>query len=235
MATYRELTYDILNIARGGQSSDDDLMSLDQIGFWIKNTRAMLIRQDLNKKRSMGMNLTQSLGCVPVDYFDDSTCCDVVSGCKILRTVDKIPKPIEVDFRDLITRVGPASISKPAYTIIPYNRVEWTGNNQFTKQLPKAFYFDRYVYVLNPPLGLEYINIVGVWEDPEEVRDYNNCDGTECYTDDSEFPISNYMIEAMKQIVISNNLKFILVTPTDQTGNAKQDVEQQATPQTKTR
>lgn len=217
MTTFNELKYDILNIKSGGVSSDDDLLSLRQIGFWVINTRALLIRQDLEKKRSISENIVQSLGCVPVAWVDSSECCGLSTNCKILRTIDKIPQPVEIGMRDLITRVGPVDISKPGYSLIPYNRSPFVSTRY---NIPDAFYHDGYVYVLNAPF-VEYINIQGVFEDPTEVAAFKNCDGSPCYSDDDSFPISAHMIEAMKQMIIQVNIKTILTVPVDYSGDAK--------------
>jgi hypothetical protein len=56
MVTKRKLTYDILNIIRGGKQSDDENISHRQIGFWVDNTRALLIRRDLEKNRSINQD-----------------------------------------------------------------------------------------------------------------------------------------------------------------------------------
>ncbi len=217
MTTFNQLKYDILRVASGGAISDDTLISLRQIGFWIINTRAMLIRQDLDKKRSISDNIIQSLGCVPVTWVDAAQCCQLTVGCQILRTVDKIPKPIELSYRDLITRVGPVGVGKVGYSLIPYARAPFVSTKY---NIPDAFYHDGYVFILNSPF-IEYISVEGVFEDPTEVAKFSTCDGLPCYSDDDVFPISAHMIEAMKQIIMTTNIKTILSVPVDTTGDAK--------------
>ena len=53
MATIKEIVYDIKNIVRGGLQSDDEMISDRQIEFQINSIRAQLIRQDINKRRSI--------------------------------------------------------------------------------------------------------------------------------------------------------------------------------------
>ena len=48
MATLNEIVYDLRNMTRGGLLSDDEIMSHDQFKFWVHNTRAMLIRRDID-------------------------------------------------------------------------------------------------------------------------------------------------------------------------------------------
>lgn len=219
MITLNQLVYDLGNIKASGVQSDDELLSPRQIKFWILNTRATLIRQDVgNKKRSISGNIIQSLGCVPVVYSDAAQCCGLSIGCSVLRTVNKIPRPIELQYRDLLTRIGPVDITKPGYSIIEYSRAPFISTKY---NIPDAFYHNEYVFVLNPPPLIEYINIQGVFEDPTEAAKFTHCDGTQCYSDDDSFPISDHMVETMKQLIKEVDLKTIISVPTDYSGDAK--------------
>lgn len=225
--TLNQLTYDLLLKKCGGTISDDEPLSLRQVAYWVMNTRALLIRQDVGaKKRSISDNITQSLGCVPVEYVDAAQCCGLNIGCKILRTVDKIPKPIELDYRDLITRVGPVDITKHPYGLITYNRAQFEGHNRYTKNKPYAFYQNGYVFVVNVPY-VKYINVQGVFEDPTEVARFTTCTGEQCYNDDMDFPISKWMVEVMGKMIVDTDIKVMLSVPVDYTNDAKSDPEQQ--------
>ena len=57
MSTLRELGFDLLNIMRAGRAGDVEAISLQQIQFWIKTTRATLIRQELNKGKTISENV----------------------------------------------------------------------------------------------------------------------------------------------------------------------------------
>jgi len=223
MATLAELTYDILNTARGGVLSDDETIGFLEVQYWIHNTRAMLIRQDINKGRTVSGNIIQILPCLDVDIVDASTCpCSLPVGCSILRTRNRIPKPIEVDNKDLIIKVSSIEISARPYTLINVARVPFIGNNKFAKLAPKAFYADGYIWLLNSS-PVEKITVWGVFENPTMLKDYVDCSNATCYSDDDEYPISNWMIPALKQIIKDNDLKAILSTDTDTTSNAKND------------
>ena len=60
--TLNELAYDIMsNIEGTSRISDDSELSIDQVYFKIHTTRAMLIRQDQAKGRSLSDNIVQTL------------------------------------------------------------------------------------------------------------------------------------------------------------------------------
>jgi hypothetical protein len=226
MITKNKLVYDLVNILRGGIQSDDEIVSLRQVGFWVDNTRAELIRQDLEKKRSISDNITQSLGCVSVSLVDSSVCpCRISSGCTIMRTVERIPTTIELYNRNLLTRVGPAIIAQRAYTIVSYQRASTFGNGKYNKNEVGVFLHDGYLYLINADPELSYISVEGVFEEPSEAAKYFTCEGEPCYTDDSRYPISATMVELMKQRILATNIKFITQGFPDSNGDGDSKVQ----------
>jgi len=228
MATLNEITYDVLNTLRGGQVSDDELISLRQIQYWVHTIRAKLIREDIDKRRSMSDNVRQNLGCVPVEYVDLSLCCGITTGCKGLRTV-VIPKTVESRHKDMITRVGPVQLGAKPYTLIPYERAAWVRYNTSSSVTPKAFLFDQRIHLIMPPdneVIVKYINVQGVFEDPTDVKQFSTCEGQPCYSDDDEYPISAWMLPALKQLVLELHARVAMAPPTDSTGDAHHGLSQ---------
>jgi len=227
MTTKNHIVFDLLNSARGGKQSDDENISLRQVGFWVDNTRALLIRRDLEKNRSINPDMIQTLGCVDVAPIDASECPCNPSGCTVLRTVQKIPNAIELHSKNLITRVGPALVGSIPFSLIPYSRAQFAGSNKFTKKFIKAFQHNGYIYLIgdNPLLiTLEKISIDGVFENPSEVGEFTTCAGQSCYTEDDEYPISAWMIEPLKEMINKNNFRIAIAAPTDSSGNASHNV-----------
>lgn len=226
MITKNKLVYDLVNILRGGIQSDDEIVSLRQVGFWVDNTRATLIRQDLEKKRSVSDNITQTLGCVAVQLVDASACpCNIQAGCTVMRTVERIPSTIELYNRNLITRVGPSVIGQRAYTIISYQRASTFGNGKYNKKEVGVFLHDGYLYFINLEADTSYVSIEGVFEDPSEVSSFFSCDGEPCYTDDSRYPISANMVELLKEKILATNIRFISQGLPDSNGNSDSKVQ----------
>ncbi len=160
--TKNHLVYDILNIGRGGKVSDDDNISLRQIGYWVDNTRSLLIRRDLEKNRSINPALEQTLPCMEVARIDASECpCEVV-GCTILRTVEQIPSTVELSNRNLITRVASIQIGTAPYSLIPYARAVFAGNHPATKKMIKAFVHNNYIYLIGDNPQLDTLEVISV-------------------------------------------------------------------------
>ena len=228
MATYKEIVYNLKNIYRGGITSDDETLSDRQLIFIFNYYRAKLIREDLNKKRTLDRQLIQDLGCVEVECVDAAECCEVSdSGATVLRTVKPLPKLLELPNKTLITYVGTVD-KQTSFQLSTEILSKWSKYNKYTGKTPKAYLRndERYLYITNAPKGIELINIQGVFEDPKDVSEFNHCSGVPCFTDDSEYPLSAHMLPVINELIMSKELRMLISTPTDETNNTQEDAGQ---------
>lgn len=221
MNTKRHLVYDLLELARSGRGSDDESLSTDLVGYWVDNTRSLLIGQWADKGRSINPDIIQTLPCVEIIQVDSSECACEETGCVLFRTKDKIPETIEsAKGVNLITRVASVDIKSTAFSFVPYERALWSGGSKFTQNIPKAFLRNGYIYILSKDYLGEKISISLVVSYPEDVGAYSTCSGEPCYTKDSRYPISSRMIEVMKNLIKENNFQFALQVKGDDVNNA---------------
>lgn len=205
--TLNELAYDILsNIEGTSRISDDSELSIDQVYFKIATVRAMLIRQDQSKGRSLSDNVLQTLPCLDISKVNASECCGINAPCDIYRTNIQIPRPLELYQKDLISRVAGVDITGPSWNQVSLAQVQWAGISKWTKGTVKWFVKDRYIYVLNNP-GVKKIAVTGVFEDPMDLTNIPSCSNLSCYSPDNEYPISAYMVPQLKQLVLEDLMK----------------------------
>ena len=203
----QQIAYDILfNLEGTSKISDDTEININQIYFKIDTTRAFLIRQDQSKGRSLSDNIMQTISCVNVIEVSASECCNVTSDCTILRTKNKIPRPLELHQKDLITRVSGSNIQAGSWNQIPYAKLQFSGISKWTKESTKWFLKDNYIYIINPP-NINKISISGVFEKPSDLGNYVSCTGTSCYSPETEYPLSVHMIPTLKQLVLEDMLR----------------------------
>lgn len=230
--TFNQLVYSIINQIRG-RSTASEIISTEQIRFLTKSVRAQLIKQDANKGFSADPYIIQSLGCVNLVQADAAECCDIKSGCTLLRTEVPIPSPIELHNQQLFTRIGPVVKTEPSYDYISYERVPYLGFNKFTRNRIKAYQQNNggYVYLVVPTDKaklLNKINIQGVFENPEDVLPFTECTtGNSCYTRDMPFPVKSWMVPVIIKMVVDMFIREESRVPYDQTNNAKLDVSPQ--------
>lgn len=230
--TLNELTFSVLNTVRA-RTNISELISLEQIKFLVKSVRAQLIKQDANKGYTPDSYIIQDLGCVALTQVDPAECCDVQVGCTILRTDKPIPSVIELHHQQLLTRVGSVDKTQPSFDFIPYERVPYEQYNKFTRNRIKAYLMNNggYMYFIVPndkTKLLKYVNIQGVFEDPEQVAVFSPCSGSlasACYTDDTPFPVKEWMVPTIIEMVVKLFIRPEAAAATDSTSNNKLDTE----------
>jgi|TARA_B110000967_G_C18875033_1_gene557785 hypothetical protein len=233
--TEAQITFDIMEILRGNQISDDTDIDSRQVIFQINNQRALYIRNEYNKPgRKVDPFIEQDLGCVKLVAVDGADCCDVEISvdCTLLRTEHKIPNTIDLHNGPAITRVGPIMKTKTPFSFIPYNRAIYATDEKYAKRVIQAFLLNGYIYVTIPTAGnmfLEYINVRGIFETPSDAATFCTSDGATCYDKTtSEYPISGWMYTYLKQQVLQH-FSMALQIPKDKQGDSQESITGPAT------
>ena len=204
--TENELVFSILGKVKPHLSDDTDLTPRE-VSFQIALQRALLLRNELNKNRTIDPSVIQDLGCVAVSPIDPAECCDVVSGCKVMRTDLRIPSTIELHNDIALTRVGPVNKTLKEYSKTTLEGSKWVGNGKYTTNEIYYYYANGYIYLVSnndKHKFLDYINIRGVFEDPTDTIPFTNCsDGSSCYSSDSEYPLKAWMYTYIEGQVVN--------------------------------
>jgi hypothetical protein len=218
--TLNEIAYNLLNITRGGKSHHHENISLEQIKFNIRYYRAMLIRRDYAKNGNITRHLEQDLGCLNLEIVNGSKCCGLEIDCEVAKTVLPIPKTVRFNFEDAITFVGGGD-GLTRIPLISPQIAKFAQYEKYTSQNYKAYMIEDYLYVLNPK-GLEFVNVRGVFENPEDVAKYE-CPSGICYDENSDYPIPMDMVEALTKGILSGELQMVSQTINDTQNNAVED------------
>ena len=219
--TLHEIAYNLLNLVRGGRSSHDEHISLDQLKFNIKHYRAMFIRRDYARNGFTSRHIEQDLGCIKLEKVDASKCCSLPISCSVYKTIQPIPKTVRFNFEEAITHVGDVT-GLGTIPMINSNTIKFLPYDKYTKGKYKAYMIEDFLYIYNAE-GLEYINIRGVFEDPTDVAKFGDCAGSGCYNEDSDFPIPMDMISQINNGILAGELKMLAGTVTDTENDRMQD------------
>lgn len=218
--TLNEIAYNILNLVRGGRSSNNDHISLDQIKFNVQYYRAMYIRRDFTRNGVITRGLEQDLGCLELEKVDASKCCSLPVECAVYKTIKKIPKTVRFSFRDAITHVSDVT-GIGTIPLVESHVVQWLPYDKYTKDKYKAYMIEDYMYVYNAN-GLGFINVRGVFEDPKDVALFD-CDDSDCYNDNMDYPLPADMLQMITQGILSTELVMLSGSMNDTTNDAAQD------------
>ena len=101
----------------------------------------------VNKNRSIPEELIQDLGCVKLEQAPAADCCDFESECKVLRTENKVPKPINLHHRDAFERVGPIDVTKKPFSFKSHKNAVFFGNGRFNRDIILAYYLNERIYL----------------------------------------------------------------------------------------
>ena len=219
--TLDEIAYNILNLLRGGRSSNDELISIDQIKFNIQHYRAMLIRRDYARNGYVSNHLEQDLGCIDLIQVDASKCCNLPQYCPVYRTKNKMPKTVRFNFKDAFTFIGKPNGTGLIPKVEAYE-IEYLPYEKYTSAHTKYYVIDEYIYVYQPN-GLEAINVRGVFEDPKIVAGYNTCTSGACYDDQSAYPLPMDMISAITTGLVQGEFAMLMQTVSDTSNDRQQN------------
>ena len=234
--TLDEIAYNLLNLIRGGQSNQDESISLDQIKFNVRHYRAMFIRRDFARNGYISNHIEQDLGCVDLKIIDGSKCCNLPVGTKVLRTEKPLPRALRLNFQSALTYIGDVTGTK-TIPLINSNTIQFLAYDTYTKGRYKAYMIGDYLYIHNAD-GIDTINIRGVFENPEEVSEFSQCGKqdpdtgehyTECFDPSNDaYPIPVDMINLINQGITSGELTLLSGTFSDTLNDRAQDPQSQA-------
>jgi hypothetical protein len=182
----------------------------------------MYMKQEMDKGKYMAlMTLYKTLPCVELIEVDKvSACCDVLSGCTIMRTKEKIPTVVTGSYGPLIRLVSSidgstdAAITTPHTYEVMQHSSGWKYNNQ-----KYFFLLDGYMYF--PDSNWPQAKIDAVFEGNVASM---QCDD-KCQTvQDSSAAVMDYLYALIEQGVLKD-LGMSVQVPTDTATADKQSLQ----------
>lgn len=203
MSTLNEIIYNIKNIRKAGGLTDDDDLSNRQLYFIVGYVRSMLIKEYIQKSRSITSAMVQSLPCVELVIADQAECCDIKTNCKILRTKERLPQILEFNGKLLFKFIG--TLSGEEFTYTSESQIVWLQYRKYNKGR-YAYFRNGYLYIVSE-LDLQYIRVDAVFEDPTELASYTDCNSNKCFDPESPYPLPEYMIQPLTSLIFSRELR----------------------------
>jgi len=217
-----QIAYNLLNSLRGGKSTNSEYLSLEQVKYAVKTYRSLFIRRDFQRNFNRSRMFEQDLGMLEIGSVDSAESASYVSGIQVKRSNKKIPAPVRLKQSEAITWVGSADKTGKPIPLIDDVRGYWQGFSKYTYSSTYATYRDGYIYVYGYYNG-RYINVRGVFEDPEKVHNFTRENGLDLYDEDSPFPISQDMLQAITKGLLDGELSIAISTANDTTTDTLQN------------
>lgn len=217
--TLNQIAHSILESVRG-KISDDDNISIDQIKDMVHNTRAKLLKQKFDKNlRVIDDVFTQSLGALEIEPVDSSAHTSIPAGRYMYRTVLEIPETIDRrNYEGTWVRIGPADKLAKAFNLVSYARALASGNGRFNQDEIYVFILDNKLHIISNSKyhkGIQFINGVGVFQNPSQVALFVDENGESLYSDDKRYPVSRAMRDDLENIIIKERIAPQSQVPSD--------------------
>lgn len=210
LVSLNTIIYDILNIIRGAQVSDDEPISERQIESWIHEYRAFFLKRDIDKGRLPNPDYIQSINPVALEYDE---------GIERYRTSIDIPNTIDFNNQIGITFVG--DIKGNQIQLLPEKRVNYQQYTKWTQDDTLAYLSSNRVYLYNPK-GLSNISIRGIFENPVEAFEAAGLD----FDYDTPYPLPATLVPLIKESILQKELNIEWQAPNDNVNNADHDLSQ---------
>jgi len=222
--TQAHLVYQVIEFASSGTVPTDLNVSYELALQWIKEQRSILIGQSLNKKDAINDSWIQYIPCVKLIQADESECCEAPSGCYLLKSVQKLPSTIDTYLDNwLVSVITPGGIQISKSNPIKQRYVKY---NKFTSGLRNYYVKNDYLYIINDKF-LDFVNVSGLFENPEEVSNFMDCSGQPCFTEDSDYPVSLTLASQIIDIVNKTKLQPFMSAPADTSNNSQGETPKQ--------
>lgn len=208
--TLNQLIDDVLLEARNSNIGESEKLSRHQIELWIKSYRAYLIKQDIDKGRTVNPMYTQTLR-MNIEASVDS------QNNQYEYYVSKEDLPALIDFH---FKPGIVLVKDPFGRLIQFGsetKMKFQKYRKYTSKDYIAYLKDNKMYVEhdgeNP---LEYIDVTIIAEDPTELKiGYD--------PDKDQYPLPAAMWSTVKDLIFSKDFRTMAAQPSDTTNDSKDD------------
>lgn len=186
----------------------------ENIKFSVIAYRALFIRRDA-VVNGLSDEFLQSYNS-PLIKVDKGDNCYYELGCDVLRTENKVPKPLRLK-TDVVFKFVGTPTGKP-FSYSEFEEVGFRCYNKYTGNEIVYSYINGYIYIYNAS-KLKFVRIQQILADPRQAVLCSTSDT--CYSDNSEFPMPEDFVPDIIRSIKSG--EFNIMNPKDE--QVKIDVE----------
>jgi hypothetical protein len=196
-----------------------DLQNIDDriIIRWINLTRAVWLKNEVNKLNDVSYQFKQRLFC-EIKPYDQSLVIDIPTAARILRSTTKIPKILSFGHSDGIVSIKNAKVLSESYNYVTKEQAIYSGNGKLNNRDIFVFMNEDYMYIKlqkeNPKIALLTHLVIELYaENPLEVIKLNeDIDIDNNFMKDISYPIDDILWTYMREEVAKNGLMTIQST-----------------------
>ena len=186
----------------------------------LKNSKALIRRQDVENKLMQYDSLFETLPFVELIEVDkiEADCARVKTGCKIMRTKNKLPKIMSGSLGPIFRTIAPIDGSDVFQQCLAAVYVPMTQSTNFKYNKTHYFWFKN-GYLYFPDIIWEAVSIEAMFEEPVDAFcNENNSDCTRFQDRDMTLP--DYLFTEVEQLV-QQELMTLAKIPSDTEDNSQ--------------
>ena len=212
MRTFQDITSKIARLVDPNPSVEVMRMIEDL----VLNYRALLIKRDLDKGRSLTDRLVQTIVNVPLEVtsYNPGTV-----NLFALKTKERIPSIVRLA-KGYAIRFAGTNTRNVDYTYVDINSLRLLYHSRYTYKDNIFTFLDNYIYVFKERVHIDRndydvnfypqsVRIEAVFENPLELFDFYGTDGKAAYDLDYEFPLTEDLEQQITQSIISQELQLL--------------------------
>lgn len=220
----KDIVDDVLLLVRNNNISESEDLSRGQIIAWVRAYKARLYRERLDQLKEQAKSGSIDIEDMVDDFFikrketgpleleDVPSDSDIPTFTK--RTVD----PLEGVFND--SEYSILAIHDQSGEAIQYMNHVRRHYNYFRKYTfgeLTAYYKNGYIYIegTSDQNKLRYIYVLAIYEEKDNMEDTEDTD-----MDESDVKVPGWMVPHIKELIMKNELAFMLNRPSDDSNNA---------------
>lgn len=175
MKTLRQYVSDVRSAFK--KHSDDVDLSDRFIASELIKTNLKLVTQALDKRVGWNSpNLFTTLPCIPLEEVPLTECCNIVTDCKVARSVNKLPSIVDSKFSLAIQGVWSVDKKMKYKETTPDRYSNYLDLPQKNKNEKFFWTLNDYLYISDPLL--EMASLSAFFTDPVDPAQYS-CDAEE--------------------------------------------------------
>lgn len=202
MATYRELTYFVLDSIK--LVSDDSHFQEEHVLFLLDKYRAFIIKQRYSDIRKEIPDSNYQTICIDLE---ESSAINGIpcEGSDYMKSIQKIPYMMQIGTQ----KISSLDYFQGNFAYVNNERFKYVGNNKYLKnQIYGTIAPDNYLYLKsnNPQMYyLEKVKVTGIFEDGSKAAELQCPDAegnTACDVMDMTFPLEEALIPPMIELIV---------------------------------
>jgi hypothetical protein len=188
----------------------------------LKHSKALIKRQDVENKLMQYDSLFETLPYVELIEVDriEADCARIKTGCKIMRTKNKLPKLMTGGNGPILRTISPIDGSDVFQQCLAAVYVAMTQSTNFKYNRTHYFWYKN-GYLYFPDIIWDAVSVEGMFE--EAVDNFCNENGSDCtMAQDRNFTIPDYLFTEVEQMT-EQEIMTLAKVPSD-TGDNSQNI-----------